>query len=112
MRIQVIGRVRPQIDRERQLGEEIVTYISGSVPISVVASNNSKRQNAQNTDISIQARNTMAPKLYRLDGVLDGNKFTSRKYLLLILCFCGRYNYMFKQRIQHKQKYSIRPYRS
>ena len=71
MRIKVIGRVRPQIDRERQLREEIVTYICSSVESNDPTS---KRQSESiKTDISIQARNTMAPKLYRLDGVLDGN---------------------------------------
>ena len=74
MRIKVIGRVRPQIDRERQLREEVVTYISSSLESNDPTS---KRQKESiKTDISIQARNTMAPKLYRLDGVLDGNNFT------------------------------------
>ena len=82
MRIKVIGRLRPQLERERRLGEEIVTFISSPEPSSAVSSsaenndsNNIRKIESLKTDISIQARNTMAPKLYRLDCVLDGNSF-------------------------------------
>jgi hypothetical protein len=81
MRIKVIGRLRPLLERERRLGEEIVTFISSPEPSSSAVSSSAENNDSNNirkfeslkTDISIQARNTVAPKLYRLDCVLDGN---------------------------------------
>lgn len=67
MRIKVIGRIRPLLNREKQLGDEVVTHISS-------ATDENPRSSSIKTDISIYSKSKMSliPKSYRLDGILDG----------------------------------------
>jgi len=78
MRIKVIGRIRPLLQKEKEAGEEVVTHVSNASHDDQNLSRESPK-----SDICVFSRSfiSLAPKTYRLDNALDGN------YYLLVIYF-------------------------